>query len=127
MGAVLGAGGARGAKPGASSAEQTSHEHPDRAWMAKCPLAHSPGREGPPASASPLGLAQGTDSSLCPLLHPRTTTQDGYLAFSRPCVASTESSIYVPAAGVLAAAGAAPLQVGPWGGRALFAVPLAVL
>lgn len=36
--------------------------------------------------------------------------QDGYLAFSRACLLSQESSIFVPAAGVLAAAGAAPLH-----------------
>lgn len=36
--------------------------------------------------------------------------QQQYLAFSRPCLTQQESSIYVPAAGVLAAAGAAPMQ-----------------
>jgi hypothetical protein len=35
--------------------------------------------------------------------------QDGYLAFSRPHVSHQESSIFAPAAGVLAAAGAAPI------------------
>lgn len=36
--------------------------------------------------------------------------QDDYLAFSRKCLITQESSIYAPAAGVLAAAGAVPLQ-----------------
>ncbi|KAI7843861.1 hypothetical protein COHA_002412 [Chlorella ohadii] len=36
--------------------------------------------------------------------------QDDYLAFSRKCLITQESSIYTPAAGVLAAAGAVPLQ-----------------
>ena len=36
--------------------------------------------------------------------------QEGYLAHSRPCLLHQESSVFVPAAGVLAAAGAAPVQ-----------------
>ncbi|KAL4857838.1 Protein NipSnap 3A [Chlorella vulgaris] len=36
--------------------------------------------------------------------------QNGYLAHSRTCLAHQESSIFVPAAGVMAAAGAAPVQ-----------------
>lgn len=36
--------------------------------------------------------------------------QDGYLAHSRRCLSQQESSIFVPTAGVMAAAGAAPVQ-----------------
>lgn len=36
--------------------------------------------------------------------------QEEYLAFSRPCLLSQESSVFAPAAAVLAAAGAAPVQ-----------------
>jgi hypothetical protein len=36
--------------------------------------------------------------------------QNGYLAHSRTCLAHQESSIFVPAAGVMAAAGAPPVQ-----------------
>ncbi|GAB4816440.1 hypothetical protein N2152v2_003486 [Parachlorella kessleri] len=36
--------------------------------------------------------------------------QDGYLAHSRPCLLQQESTIYVPAAGVMDAAGSVPVQ-----------------
>lgn len=41
---------------------------------------------------------------------PPPLQQEEYLAFSRPCLLSQESSVYAPAAGVLTAAGSAAVQ-----------------
>ena len=50
--------------------------------------------------------------------------QEGYLAHSRPCCSQQDSNIFLPAAGVLAAAGAAPIQQYTAPGRQPGTVPI---
>ena len=71
---------------------------------------HTPCASTPPLRFQPLHRASGNLRLTHPPRTPASLPQDGYLAFSRACLRSQESTIFVPAAGVLAAAGAAPLQ-----------------